>query len=120
MPIGHLLRVSAAALCLGAGIGAAAAGPTENELWNCTSEVVRRTPTWRAMRDARAEMQQHGFRVVSKTVDSYDYRGQQVFSYGFRIGSDPKTYSVQCEAGWIQPRAEPEPRPERRRRRAQH
>ena len=121
MRMGRLLRPWTAALCVSAAwIGAAAAGPAENELWNCTTEVVRRIPSWKAMRDARVEMQQHGFRVVSKTVDSYDFRGRQVFSYGFQIGSDPKTYSVQCQDSWVQPRAEPELRPERRRRRVQH
>jgi hypothetical protein len=117
--MGRLLRALTAALGVSAGwAGAAAAGPAENELWSCTTEVVRRVPSWKAMRDARREMQQHGFRVVSKTVDSYDFRGRQVFSYGFQIGSDPKTYSVQCQDTWIQPGAAPEPQPERQRRRA--
>ena len=91
------LRPVAAALCFGAALaGTAQAGPAEDELWACTSELMRQMPSWRAMRDARIEMQQKGFRVISKEQEGYPFRGRTVIAYGFQITGDNKAHSIRC------------------------
>jgi hypothetical protein len=92
------LRPIAAALCFGAALaGTAQAGPAEDELWACTAELMRQVPSWRAMRDARIEMQQKGFRVISKEQEGYlDQRGRTVIAYGFQITGDNKAHSIRC------------------------
>ena len=91
------LRPVAAAVCIGAALaGTAQAGPAEDELWACTSELMRQMPSWRAMRDARIEMQQKGFRVISKEQEGYPFRGRTVIAYGFQITGDNKAHSIRC------------------------
>ena len=91
------LRPVAAALCLGAALaGTAQAGPVEDELWTCMNDLMRQIPSWGGMRNARVEMQQKGFRVVSKEREAYPFRGRTIVAYAFQITGDNKTYSIRC------------------------
>ena len=99
----RFLRPVGAALCFGATFaGTASAGANENELWTCMTELLRQTPSWRAMRDARVEMQQKGFQVLSKHREAYPFQGQVVWVYAFQIRGDNKAHRIACTEQMMQ------------------